>query len=65
MPWLEPATPEEMAVPGWEVRRNAEWNRRRDEWRARMVEAGFSVKLKRLGRGKHPPPGAIDLEPGE
>ncbi len=63
MPWLEPATPEEMAVPGWEVRRNAEWYRRRKEWMARMNAAGFAVKMKRMGKRAHPAPAAIDAEP--
>ena len=63
MPWLEPATPEEMAVPGWEVRRNAEWYRRRKEWMARMTAAGFAVKMKRMGKRAHPAPAAIDAEP--
>lgn len=63
MPWLEPATPEEMAQPGWESRRSAEWYRRRDEWRDQMAAAGFTVKLKKMGKGKHPAPAETDAEP--
>ena len=65
MPWLEPATPEEMAVPGWAERRNAEWFRRRNEWAAQMVAAGFMVKTRKLGKRSHPAPAVVDLEPGE
>jgi hypothetical protein len=63
MPWLEPATPEEMAVPGWAERRHAEWYRRRKEWIARMNAAGFAVKLPRLGKKSHPAPAVVDVEP--
>lgn len=65
MPWLDPATPEEMAEPGWPERRHIEWNRRRDEWRSQMISAGFAVKLTKMGKGKHPAPAVVDLEPGE
>ena len=50
-------TPEEAA------RRHAEWYARRDEWVAAMVAAGFRVKQKRLGKGKHPAPAALPIEP--
>ena len=63
MPWLEPATPEEMAVPGWEARRNAEWYRRRKEWADRMAAAGFMVKTRKLGKRSHPAPAVVNVEP--
>lgn len=60
MSWLPPATPEEMAQPGWEQRRNAEWNARRAEWVRSMEDAGFRVKLKRVNRKGRPDPGSLD-----
>lgn len=60
---LPPITPEEMAQPGWETRRNAAWYAKRAEWVQAMVDAGFRVKPKRLGKGKHPAPAALPVDP--
>lgn len=46
-------------------RRHDEWYAKRDEWVQAMVDAGFRVKPKRLGRKKRPAPGELDLEDGE
>jgi len=44
-------------------RRHDEWYAKRAEWVAAMVKAGFRVKPKRLGKGKHPAPAAIAVDP--
>lgn len=44
-------------------RRHDAWYAKRDEWVQAMVAAGFRVKLKKLGKGKHPAPAAIAIEP--
>lgn len=62
---LPPVTPEEMSEPGWETRRHAAWYARRAEWVRAMERAGFRVKVTRLGRGKRPPPGELDIADAE
>jgi hypothetical protein len=44
-------------------RRHDEWYAKRAEWVQAMVDAGFRVKLKRLGKGKHPAPAALPVDP--
>lgn len=56
---LHNATPEEMAVPGWEQRRNAAWYAARRKHYAKPM----GLPLKRIGRGTHPAPEAIDADP--
>jgi len=57
MPLCEPMTPEEAK------RRHEEWYANRVVWVTAMENAGFRVKLKKLGKGKHPAPAAIAVEP--
>ena len=61
MSWLPPATPEEMAQPGWHERRHAEWYRRRNRWHRKAMNAE-GYHLGKLGRGEHAPP-TLDAEP--
>lgn len=65
MSYLPPATPDEMAEPGWEQRRNERWNALRAEWVQQMEAAGFRVKLKKLKRSGRPDPGVIDTRDAE
>jgi len=44
-------------------RRHDEWYAKRAEWVAAMVKAGFRVKPKRLGKGKHPAPAELPVDP--
>lgn len=44
-------------------RRHEEWYANRVVWVTAMENAGFRVKLKKLGKGKHPAPAAIAVEP--
>jgi poly(3-hydroxyalkanoate) synthetase len=50
-------------TPDEAKRRHDEWYARRDEWVAAMVKAGFRVKPKRLGKGKHPAPAELPVDP--
>ena len=44
-------------------RRHDEWYARRAEWVKAMEDAGFRVKQRRLGKGKHPAPAALPVDP--
>ena len=44
-------------------RRHDEWYAKRAEWVQAMVDAGYRVELKRLGKGKHPAPAALPVDP--
>jgi hypothetical protein len=52
-----PMTPEEAQ------RRHTEWYARRAVWVKAMEDAGFRVKQRRLGKGKHPAPAALPVDP--
>ena len=52
-----PMTPEEAQ------RRHDEWYANRAVWVKAMEDAGYRVRQKRLGKGKHPAPAALPVDP--